>query len=434
VNPKELLRGLPYFAGISDEDLDDLCRSSAVVDVPKGTVIIEEGQPAEALFVVADGRFLATQQRADRVIILGDAGPGEPLGELSVLQGLEASATVKAVEDSQVISVSRESVERITSSPEAVKAILGIVVARLREREVSVVHADKMAALGTNAAGLAHEFNNPAAAVKRTAQELGEVVARLTEDVGGGQGPLGAPSTALERSSREEGVGTYLEEMAVSDPWELAPALVAAGWDQPTLASQASGPDAITRMALALDARRLTDEMATAGNRISELVNAVKRFVYLDQAPVQDVDVNQGIKEALLLLKHKTAGMDVSTNLSPDLPHIEAKGSELNQVWMNLIDNAIDAAGPGGRVEVRSRPADESITVEVENTGPAIPPEVLPRLFETFFTTKEPGRGTGLGLATTDKVVTEHSGRIEVESVPDSTVFRVTLPLTLPKE
>jgi signal transduction histidine kinase len=186
-------------------------------------------------------------------------------------------------------------------------------------------------------------------------------------------------------------------------------------------------------MALALEARRLTDEMATAGNRISELVNAVKRFVYLDQAPVQDVDVNQGIKEALLLLKHKTAGMDVSTSLG-ELPHIEAKGSELNQVWMNLIDNAIDAAGPGGRVEVRSRQADEGIVVEVENTGPAIPPDVLPRLFETFFTTKEPGRGTGLGLATSDKVVTEHSGRIEVESVTDSTVFRVTLPLKLPKE
>ncbi len=295
--------------------------------------------------------------------------------------------------------------------------------------------------MGQLAAGLAHELNNPAAAIRRSVSSLEEAVhardmlhppRQITDLVPAAPAERLGP---LERSDR-------IEELAeVVGDSGLAASLIDSGWTAEQLASAFSGlnPDDAQESAAWIaqtnTVRALLEEVKTSADRISEIVGAVKSYAYLDQAPVQRIDVRTGLNNTLVILQHKLrAGVDVMRDYASDLPEIEAFGSELNQVWTNIIDNAVDAMGGRGALEVRAERTDEGgVRVTICDNGPGIPARDIPHLFEPFFTTKAPGVGTGLGLNISHNVVTRHGGSIDVDSRPGRTCFIVTVPPTLPQ-
>jgi signal transduction histidine kinase len=238
----------------------------------------------------------------------------------------------------------------------------------------------------------------------------------------------------LARSELEGDVASWLEELEVPDPWALAPALVADGWMRSVLEEVIAPYDRDTAskfanwLGLRCLASQLIEELRIAAGRISELVRVVKNYSYLDQGPVQHIDPTEGIRDTLILLKHKLRGIEVVVDIEPDLPTIEASGRDLNQVWTNLIDNAADAMDGKGTLTIRAAGDNGTVVVEISDTGPGIDPEVRRRIFDPFFTTKAPGQGTGLGLHTVHTIVTRSGGEIAVDSGPTGTTFTLRFP------
>ena len=336
--------------------------------------------------------------------------------------------------------------------------VYGTDVTLQRQAERALRQSEKMATLGTLVAGVAHELNNPAAATSRAADQLRDVFARFEEaqlrlhatELPANARELlraleeqarlhaGRPDAfdALTRSDLESAVEEWLEERAVDDPWELAPALVSQGLDAAELSSLADAlPDdavvpVVTWAAYAYPVYSLLYEIGEGSTRISELVRALKNYSFLGQAPVQEIDVHEGLDNTLVILRSKLKdGIQVHRDYCANMPRIRAFGSELNQVWTNLIDNAVDAMDGKGSLTIRTRFDDGFGVIEIEDDGPGIPAELQTQVFDPFFTTKDPGRGTGLGLATTYSVIVDkHQGTITVDSAPGRTVFTVRLP------
>ena len=327
-----------------------------------------------------------------------------------------------------------------------------------RRVEEELRQGEKMAALGKLSAGLAHELNNPAAAATRAANQIGDCLSKLDDlavklnrhtlteaqwqrfhavkhrlEGRGGASELGA----LERADYEEAVAEWLESHEVSESWRLAPDLVAAGMDVDGLDAAAGDlpaeavSDAVAWLAESLAAGQLARTIAHSTSSISELVGVVKRYSYMDQAPQQEVDVHEGLDNTLAILGHKLKGGTVVTReYDRELPRISVAGGELNQVWSNLLDNAIDAAGASGEIRVRTYREDDRLVVEIADNGPGIPEDVQPRIFDPFFTTKDVGQGTGLGLDVARRIVTERcEGEIGFQSERGDTRFWVRLPL-----
>lgn len=335
------------------------------------------------------------------------------------------------------------------------KRLRDLEQAYLRQ-EVMLRQSEKLATLGRLSAGMAHELNNPIAAIQRGAQQVsdafrGHLDAETALDK--------APSTRgiaalrayvetrsdhrldldpLERSDREEEIAAWLDAQGVADGWELAPDLVSMGVDTQTLDALAAGfgpgtlAAALVWIVSSGSVLDVNNEIADAAQRIAAIVKALKTYTYLDRAPVQNVDVSEGIESTLVMMRSRLRGVAIQRDYAADLPVIEAYSSELNQVWTNLIDNAASVLAGTGVLAIAARREGNHVVVKVSDSGPGIPAEVQPLIFDPFFTTKAPGEGTGLGLNISHNIVVKrHGGEITVRSQPGETVFTVRLPLRL---
>jgi signal transduction histidine kinase len=463
----EFLAKLPLFAELEKEDLQQLYAMSELQTLQTGDVLMAEGDPGTSAYVLLDGEVEITKHTGERETVLDRRGPGELLGEIALLEGCARGATVRATTPASFLCISRDTFHTVlVKSPSAISAVLGTVTKRLRNSEMALRQNEKMAALGTLSAGLAHELNNPSAAVQRSASQLRgamaqlqrmaaelnrlgftddqmEVVARLRREMPE-RAPLPGDLDPLERSDLESALQDWLDAHAVEGAWELAPAIAHFGWTCGDLDELTEGFNAAQAAAFgcwlgaACTVYALLDEVHTGAQRISAIVKAVKSYSQLDRAAIQLVDVHEGIEDTLVILRHKLKqGVTVIREYDRTLPRIEAYASELNQVWTNVIDNAVDAMHGKGEISIRTYldPANltsDDIVVEIADNGPGIPPEIQPRIFEAFFTTKAPGVGTGLGLNIAyNIVVKQHRGEIEVASRPGKTTFTVRLPLRL---
>jgi signal transduction histidine kinase len=455
------LQGLPLLSDFPADALERIASLALRLRFPAGAVVMEEGTDPDGLFILMHGELEVARREGGGEVVLAVQGPGTFVGEMSLLERAPRSATVRAIHESEVLKIDADAFHRIlATSPGATLTILRTFASRLRSTEASLRQNAKLASLGTLAAGLAHELNNPAAALSRSAAALAEAVTEL-EERARALGSLRLEPDLLARlvpvcttgprgghrpdsgtlNQLEDDLTGWLDDRAfdpdVDSTFDLAGSLALAGWTPADLdgllGEDLPAPHAnvvVGWLAASCAVAALTDESRTAARTISDIVEAVKAHSYLGQAPLQSVDVRDGLESTLVVLRGRlTSGVDVVRDYAPDLPRIEAYGGELNQVWSNLIDNAILAVEGQGTVEVRTAARPDGVVVEVADTGPGIPPESLTRIFDPFFTTRPPGSGTGLGLHVAYTIVRRHRGSIRVASRPGRTVFTVELPL-----
>jgi len=456
------LRKSPLFEGLSDQELQRLVDDARPVSLRAGETLMKQGETGDSAFVVLKGGFEIQKQSGSSLIKIDVRNPGEIIGEMALLSNAPRSATVVAVSDSEALRISQEAFENLLSTnPSATMAVLHWVMARLSQNESLLHQQEKMAALGTMSAGLAHELNNPAAAAQRSASLLRETPARwmelthqletlaFKENLSDWLHGFMHEATrrfekslkldALEKIDLVDQLQTWLEANGIEAAWELAPAMVNFGWSAESLGELKSKPvfqTAIQWLGTGCIIVTQLFEVQNTTERISQIVRAMKSYTYLDQAPLLEVDVHEGLENTLVIMEHKLKqGVTVKREYSPELPRIEAYASELNQVWTNIIDNAIDAMHGKGEIILRTYEESDQVVVEIIDNGPGIPEEIQPRILEPFFTTKPPGQGTGLGLHIThDIVANRHHGLLLVESKPGETKFKVILPKHIKKE
>ncbi|HET7106614.1 MAG TPA: ATP-binding protein [Candidatus Acidoferrum sp.] len=449
------IRKIAVFTDLPQEHLEWFVANCKEARFAAGEIVYKEGTPAEYMSVFLEGSIFARRESegADSPVFI--VGKGDVTGLLPFSRMTHLTITGRAEEPVHLLlfpsSLFNEMLHRM---PTLGKRLVGLLTDRVREMTRSEQQRDKLAALGKLSAGLAHELNNPAAAAARASDALLECLARLrrldalpylsetncaaiakieTEIRAELQPP--AFKDQLERSDREDSITSWLEGHKVPEAWKLSPLLVDANLTADHLerylaASGVTMPTALSRFATMLEMERIIGQVAHSTRRISTLVKAIKEYSYMDQSPVQEVDIVRGLETTIAIMDHKLKkGITVIREFAPNVPKVTANGGELNQVWTNLIDNAADAMKDKGQLRVRVSHEGDYVLVEIIDNGTGIPEDVQPHIFEPFFTTKGVGDGTGLGLDSVQRIIRKARGSINFESVPGETRFQVRIPI-----
>jgi len=454
------LRKIEIFADLPNEQLGWLAEHMEERTFQPGEIMGREGEPVDHLVVILQGEIQVQRGNGtNEVIFRGLAG--QVTGLLPYSRLTHYGGTSRAVLPSRIAGLHRDFFsEMLQRVPLLGQRLVSIMADRIRETTRIETQRDKLVALGKLSAGLAHELNNPAAAAQRATATLREALETVRDAsirlarhaipdeqreriLRFEREAQRAPDTSadpLAQSDREERITAWLEARHVPDAWKIAPAVADAGVDIAKLECLAGDvgkevlSDALIRIASLLTIARLIDEIDISTRRISYLVQAIKEYSYMDQGAMKEVDLRQGLENTLTILHHQLkSGVAVVREYDETLPHICAFGGELNQIWTNLMANAIEAMHGKGELRVRTARELDRVLVEIGDNGPGITPDVLPHIFEPFFTTKGVGEGTGLGLDTVGRIVRNHHGEIRVTSHPGDTRFQVFLPLTQPK-
>ena len=459
----EALRRVHVFADLPEDQLKWFAENVQDERYAAGDILFRKGDPPDwmAIFLEGEMHAYSDDNAHDGYVYISRAGDpaSEVTGVLPFSRMTQFTVTGRAAMASRImrfpVSLFPDLLQRM---PILAKRLVGIMSDRVREMTTADQQQDKLMALGKLSAGLAHELNNPAAAATRAANDLIATLAELRaadlrlcrhdltieqenairtfEDRALEHTSTTEHLNSLEQSDREDLIATWLEDHGVSEPWKVSGNLVEAGIDAAGLQrisdvlEKEAFDDVLGRVNAQLAAAKLAGEIKAGTTRISELVGAIKEYSYMDQASMQEVDVHKALETTLLILKYKLRkkNIELTRDYAEELPRIKAYGSELNQVWTNLIVNAVDAMTEGGTLKVRTKREPTDVLVEIRDNGSGIPADLRSRIFEPFFTTKPVGEGTGLGLDTVARIVRKHRGNIRFESKPGDTCFQVRLP------
>jgi signal transduction histidine kinase len=455
IEKSELLR-VPAFADLPDDQIAWFLSQSQEMRVKAGDTYVRQGDPADSMFVILEGQFQWRGEFGGETVVLSGK-PGDVTGVLPFSRMTQFTVSGRAVTDGRVlrfpVSLFPELVQKM---PELVKRLVGMMSDRIRETTRIEQQRDRLASLGKLSAGLAHELNNPASAAKRATSQLRDILKKIRDaslelgrrDLTSAQKSeiekLEAsftqqdvlPPDPLTVSDLEDHLDSLLRSHGQNDLWQLAAGLARRNIRPEVLESLFAKLDgdtaraALVRISASVEVASLLHEIESSTSRISDLVGAIKEYTYMDQSPVQNVDIVRSLETTLTILNHKLKqGVVVQRDYQRVPLLVNSFGSELNQVWTNIIDNAIDAMGGKGELRVRTYREDACVVVEIGDNGPGISPEIKPHIFEPFFTTKGVGQGTGLGLDTVQRLVKKHRGNIQVTSKPGDTRFQVWLPL-----
>jgi signal transduction histidine kinase len=457
------LRPVDLFDELDDGALAEWAAVARWHRAQAGKVVIDQGEPPRGLWCLLEGTLQTFRRDGDRLEPVGHQSAPTWIGAVPALTETSIGVRMVAITESCLALIPAAEFERLALAHVSVHQRIMRQVAPLMARVAAIEqNRERLAALGTMAAGLAHELGNPAAAAGRSAAELAEAlevmsstlrqyvdagieredaarIADLREQALHTAAAHGALS-ALDGADAEDEMRERLEAMGMPDAWRVAEPLAVAGLDQDwleamTSAAGAAAPAALRSIAASLDAQRLVSELRESTARMQSLIVAIKTYAYMDRGGVVEADIHEGLETTLTVLGHKLKHTQIEVQREYDrtLPPLTIYGSELNQVWTNLLDNAIDAVGEQGTIAVRTRRDGECILVDIADTGPGISPEARAHVFEPFFTTKEVGQGTGLGLDTARRIVEDrHGGSMTFDSGAQGTTFHVWLPLEPP--
>lgn len=452
---KSELRRVSAFADLPDDQLDWFLSHAQEVRLIAGETYIRQGDPAEWMFVLLEGQSQIRGEFGGETALFSSKA-GDVGGVLPFSRMKQFPVTGRALTDGRMLRFPASLFpELVQKMPELTSRLVALMSDRIREVTRIEQQRDRLVSLGKLSAGLAHELNNPASAATRATSQLRSILKKirdaslelgkrdLTPEQKSEIEKLEAwftqtdvvPPDALTIADLEDQIDSLFRSNGQNDLWQLAASLARRNVKPEVLESLFAKLDpetaraALVRIAASVEVASLLHEIESATSRISDLVRAIKEYTYMDQSPVQNVDVVKSLETTLTILNHKLKhGIVVKRDYQPVLL-VNSFGSELNQVWTNIIDNAIDAMHGKGELRVKTYREDGCAVVEIGDNGPGISAEVEPHIFEPFFTTKGVGQGTGLGLDTVQRIVKKHRGSIQVTSQPGDTRFQVWLPL-----